>query len=187
MMKTFFVVAFLFTSHVCFADEGRLKMVEAPFTDNEAENLVESLTDSFNSKDSAGFASLFTKSKAAKVRSVMKPILASHDIKMRVLEVRTISGDKDKMEFLFVYSWENNSEKRIVTSDVVAKMEGGRWKVESEKTKDVKNTSKVERVEPALNFGGGGQVVMNPGNDFLPGDIARSNRPDCSNGKCNVR
>ena len=186
-MKTFFVTAFLLASQFCLADEGRLKMMEAPVTDNEAENLAESLTDSFNSKDLAGFVGFFTKSKAAKVRSAMKPILSSHDIRMRVLEIRTVSGDQDKMEFLFVYSWENDSQKRIVTSDVVAKMEDGRWKVESEKMKDVKNTSKVERVEPALNFGGGGQVVMNPGNDLLPGDIARSNRPDCSNGKCNIR
>jgi hypothetical protein len=162
-------------------------MVEPPVTDNEAENLVESLTDSFNSKDLAGFVGSFTKSRATKVRSAMRPILASHDIKMRVLEVRTVSGGQDKMEFLFVYSWENDSQKRIVTSDVVAKMEDGRWKVESEKMKDVKNTSKIERIEPVLNLGGGGQVVMNPGNDFLPGDIARSNRPDCSNGKCNIR
>ena len=186
-MKTFFATAFLLASQFCLADEGRLKMMEAPVTDNEAENLAESLTDSFNSKDLAGFVGFFTKSKAAKVRSAMKLILSSHDIRMRVLEIRTVSGDQDKMEFLFVYSWENDSQKRIVTSDVVAKMEDGRWKVESEKMKDVKNTSKVERVEPALNFGGGGQVVMNPGNDLLPGDIARSNRPDCSNGKCNIR
>jgi hypothetical protein len=186
-MKTFFATVLLLTAQVCLADEARLKMAEAPLADNDAENLAESLTDSFNSKDLAGFVGFFTKSKATKVRSAMKPILASHDIKMRVLEVRSVSGGQDKMEFLFVYSWENDSQKRIVTSDVVAKMEDGRWKVESEKMKDVKNTSKIERIEPVLNLGGGGQVVMNPGNDFLPGDIARSNRPDCSNGKCNIR
>jgi hypothetical protein len=184
MMKTFFATALLLAAQVCLADEARLKMFEAPVTDNEAEDLAESLTDSFNSKDLAGFAGFFTKSRAAKVRSVMKPILASHDIQMRVLEVRTISGDREKMEFLFVYSWENKKQKRVVTSDVVAKMEDGKWKVESEKMKDVKETSKVE---PVLDFGGGGQVAMKPANDFLPGDIARSNRPDCSNGKCNIR
>jgi hypothetical protein len=61
-------LSFCFTAQFCFADEGRLKMVEAPVTDNKAESLAEYLTDSFSSKDLAGFAGLFTKGRSAKVQ-----------------------------------------------------------------------------------------------------------------------
>jgi hypothetical protein len=189
-MKIFFVSLFLIAQAVCLADEPRLRMVEDPNADSQsdAEDLANSLTDSFNSKNINGFVQLFAKSRASKVKSVMGPILASNDIQMRVLEVDLTSSEKERMEFVLVYSWDNATHRRVVTSDIIAKLENGKWKVESENTVAVKNTSKSDPEPAELNFGGGGQVVMKRGaDDFLPSDVARSNRPDCSNGKCNLR
>lgn len=180
----FFVLFFSFKTS--FAEE-RLVMVESIDSEREMEKLMEKVSESCNSKNFKEFMNCFTKKRASSIRKTMRECFAKHDVEMEILSVKPTGGDEKSKEFILKYSWDadNVQNKSIITSFVVAKKENNEWKIDSEKIKESDHIPKKEQ-NMQIDFGGAGQVVLNPNDDFLPRDITK--RPGgCANGQCGVR
>lgn len=187
----YFILAFYFILFfsTSFAEEGRIRMLESPDGERDMEKLMEKVSESCNSKDFKEFMGCFTKKRATSIRKKMKECFTKHDVEMEILSVEPTKEDEDSKEFVLKYSWDadNVQNKSVITSIVVAKKENNEWKIDSEKIQEANHIPKKNQVQNAqMNFGGGGQVVLNPNDDFLPRDIAK--RPGgCANGQCGIR
>ncbi len=185
----YFILFILFSFSVSLAEEGRIKMIDSPDGERDMEKLMEKVSDSCNSKDFQEFMSCFTKKRASSIRKKMKECFAKHDVEMEILSVEPTSENENSKEFILKYSWDadNVQNKSIITSLCVAKKENNEWKIDSEKIQEANHTPKKEQTKNVqINFGGAGQVVLNPNDDFLPRDIVK--RPGgCANGQCGVR
>ena len=120
----------------------------------------------------------------------MKECFAKHDVEMEILSVEPTSENENSKEFILKYSWnaDNVQNKSIITSLCVAKKENDEWRIDSEKIQESNHIPKKEQAKNVqVNFGGAGQVVLNPNDDFLPRDIAKRPGGGCANGQCDVR
>lgn len=163
-------------------------MMNAPEGAQEIENLMNEVSSHCESGNFIQFMNCFTKKKSATIRQTMKELFSRHRIKMDIFSVEVVESKNNYIKFKLKYGWDadNVIEKIIANALVVAKKENNSWKIDSEEIVDFETISKVEQNQN-INFGGGGQVVLNPVNDdFLPRDIAT--RPGgCANGQCNIR
>jgi hypothetical protein len=195
-MKYFFVLFLVLASSSCFAEEidavdlpqDRIKMKAEPDW-QEAEKLMDRVSSHCNSGDFKEFMNCFTKKKASSIRKTMKATFASHqNVRMNIVLVDPISTEDDVAKFNLEYVWDadNVKQKSIIKSVVTAKKEGEFWRIDAEEVKDVTHVSKREEQPQQMNFGGGGQVVFNANDDFLPRDIVK--RPGgCANGQCKIK
>ena len=171
---------------------GRLKMSAIPESGREIEDLMNNVADSCNSKNFEEFMSCFTKKRGSSIRRTMKTLFAKHEISMQIISVDPTESKDEEVQFDLQYGWDadNVAQKSIISSFVVDKKEGGKLIIDSEKIKNVENVWKNENDIPnrEINFGGGGQVVLNPNNndDFLPRDLVKV-PGNCANGRCNIK
>ncbi len=180
-MKAILLVLVL--SVPCMASE-RLKMTQEFSGESEASELLESVARSASSGDFNGFIKCFTSKYASGIRRKMKAVISGCDIEMEILDNKVQSCDENTINMRTKYSWDNGSEKTLFTSDIVAKMEGGSWRIASESVVSAKRANR--NPTPEFNFGGGGQVVFSNDEDVLPLDIARTKGGGCVGGRCGV-
>ncbi len=99
-----------------------------------------------------------------------------------------VSGD-DRVIFGVRYCWnEQSALRQVIASKVTAVKVAGSWKIDAEQIQSKREEDKgIATTHPQrFEFGGGGVVVLNPSDDFLPLDIPR--RPGgCANGQCRIQ
>jgi hypothetical protein len=176
------VFLLLLGSSLCEAGD-RIRMVEAP----PAESLMNSIASACNEKDFQRFMGHFTAKRAAAMRGTMEDLFVQHDLEMEIENVTVLSATEDKIVFGVRYGWNyRTGPKQVLSSKVTAVKVDDAWKVDSEKIKNASRQPGAHQQQgQAFDFGGGGTVVMNPGNDLLPKDIGR--RPGgCANGRCGL-
>jgi hypothetical protein len=188
-MKNIVLFLIFCFSSICIGEE-RIRMLDAPEGRKEMEELMDKASISCNERNFSEFMSCFTKKKASSIRRNMKELFSRHELEMQIISLNILSGDEKSKEFDMTYSWDSNiaPQKLIITAKVIAKKEENNWKIDFEEVRDVRKIDKNQQGNLNINFGGAGQVEMNPVNndDFLPRDIAK--RPGgCANGQCNVR
>ncbi len=163
----------------------RVRMVGPSAGEEAAKELMESVAASCNEMNYQEFMTHFTPKRAASIRKQMKEVFSQHDIEMEIQEVKVVSESDEKIVFDLQYGWrDKKASPQVLYSEVVAAKTNGGWKIASEK---VKRTEVAQPPEPRFDFGGGGQVVLNPADDdfWLPRDIAK--RPGgCVGGQCGV-
>jgi hypothetical protein len=177
------VLCAVWASHFVQAAE-RVRMVGPSVGEEAAEELMESVAASCNEQDYQEFMTHFTPKRAASIRKKMKELFSHHDIEMEIQEVKVVSESDERLVFDLQYGWrDKKSSPQVLHSEVVAAKTKEGWKVDSEK---VKRTEVQAPAEQRFDLGGGGQVVLNPNEEFwLPRDIAK--RPGgCVGGKCAV-
>lgn len=188
-MKIFYFSFIVLICSQVFAND-RIGVAEAPQGQKQAEELMESVAEKCNSKDFSGFMNCFTKKKASQIRGKMNTLFQRHSLEMRIISVELQSSDQESLKFAMKYSWDSNQalQKSIFTTEVIAKLEDGKWKVDEETVKDAQHEWK--KTQEQVNFGGGGQIVLNPAprsnDDFLPRDVGRSSGGGCANGRCGL-
>ncbi len=161
----------------------RIRMIGPSAGEEAAKDLMESVAASCNDMNYQEFMSHFTPKRAASIRKTMKEVFSQHDIEMEIQEVKVVSESDDKIVFDLQYGWrDKKASPQVLYSEVVAARTKEGWKIDSEK---VKRTEVQAPPEQRFDLGGGGQVVLNPGDDLLPRDIAK--RPGgCVGGQCGV-
>lgn len=179
-MKAILIVLVLLSAN-CFASE-RLKMSQEFSGEQEASDLLESAARSASSGDFNGFIKCFTRKYASGIRRKMKTAISGGDIDMEILDIQVQSCDENTINMRAKYLWDDGSGKTTLTSDIVARLEDGSWKIASE---SIISTKRVD-LSPAFNFGGGGQVVFSNDESILPLDMARTKRGGCVGGRCEV-
>jgi len=188
------IICFIFAfSFSCFAEEQpRLQMKQgAGIYREEMLELMEKTASACNSSNFGEFMSCFTKKMNQDIRKTMKELFSKHNntLKMEIISVHPLDAKEDEIRFELEYTWDASDvlHKSFITSIIVAKKEGGSWKVDSEKVKSANHRPKeIANNQNQINFGGGGQVELMPaGDDFLPRDIGKNpNQPSCANGRC---
>jgi hypothetical protein len=176
------VFLLLLGSSLCEAGD-RIRMVEAP----PAESLMNSIASACNEKDFQRFMGHFTPKRASAIRGTMEDLFIQYDLEMDVQDVTVLSTSDDKIVFGVRYGWHGRTgPKQVLSSKVTALKVGDAWKVDSEEIrKTTREPIAQQQRGQAVDFGGGGDVVMNPGDDLLPKDIGR--RPGgCANGRCGL-
>lgn len=161
----------------------RIRMVGPSAGEEAAKELMESVAASCNEMNYQEFMTHFTPKRAASICKKMKEVFSQYDIEMVIQEVKVVSESDDRLVFDLQYGWrDKKASPQVLYSEVVAAKTRDGWKVDSEKLK----RSEVQPTpEQQFDFGGGGQVVLNPGDDLLPRDIAK--RPGgCVGGQCGV-
>jgi hypothetical protein len=182
MKRIFAVFLLLLGSSLCEAGD-RIRMVEAP----PAESLMNSIASACNEKDFQRFMGHFTPKRATAIRGTMEDLFIQYDLEMDIQDVTVLSTSDDKIVFGVRYGWHGRTgPKQVLSSKVTALKVGDAWKVDSEEIrKTTREPIAQQQQGQAFNFGGGGAVVMNPGDDLLPRDIGR--RPGgCANGRCGL-
>lgn len=176
------VVLLLLGSAVCEAGD-RIRMAEPP----AAEVLMNSIAAACNEKDFQRFMGHFTAKRAAAMRGTMEDLFVQHDLEMEIENVTVLSATEDKIVFGVRYGWNyRTGPKQVLSSKVTAVKVDDAWKVDSEEIRKTTREPIAQKQQgQAFDFGGGGAVVMNPGDDLLPKDIGR--RPGgCANGRCGL-
>lgn len=181
-MKAILLVLVLLSAP-CLASE-RVKMTQEFSGEKEASDLLESIARSASSGDFNGFMKFFTSKYASGIRRKMKAAISGCEVDMEILDNKVQSCDERTINMRAKYSWDNGSEKTVFTSDLVAKMEDGLWRIASESVVNAKRADRSPRVE--LNFGGGGQIVFSNDEDVLPLDIPRARGGGCAGGRCGI-
>jgi hypothetical protein len=162
----------------------RIRMVGPSAGEEAAKKLMESVAASCNEMNYQEFMTHFTPKRAASIRKKMKEVFSQHDIEMEIQEVKVVSESEEKIVFDLQYGWrDKKASPQVLYSEVVAAKTKNGWKVDSEKWK---RTEVQLPPEQRFDFGGGGQVVLNPGDDLLPRDIAKR-QGGCVGGQCGVR
>lgn len=177
------VLTFLTSACATASAAERIRMVGPSAGEEAAKELMESVAASCNDMNYQEFMTHFTPKRAASIRKKMKAAFAQHDIEMEIQEVKVVSESDDKIVFDLQYGWrDKKASPQVLYSEVVAANTKDGWKVDSEK---VKRAEVKQPPEQRFNFGGGGQVVLNPGDDLLPKDIAKI-PGGCVGGQCGV-
>lgn len=161
----------------------RIRMVGPSAGEEAAKELMESVASSCNDMNYQEFMTHFTPKRAASIRKKMKKVFSLHDIEMEIQEVKVLSESDEKIVFDLQYGWrDKKASPQVLFSEVVAAKTKEGWKVDSEK---LKRAELKQPPEQRFDFGGGGEVIFNPGDDLLPRDIAK--RPGgCVGGRCGV-
>jgi len=181
MKFNLFVVLVLVWASSVSASE-RIKMSQEFSGEAEASDLLESVASAANSGDFKKFIGCFTAKYASAIRRKMKSPISNGDVEMEIIDRKVDSCDGKTIKMRVKYSWADSVQKRILTSDIVARLEEGSWKIASESVIESKNDTSPPL---QLNFGGGGQVVFSPSEDVLPLDIPKI-RGGCPGGRCGV-
>ena len=162
----------------------RIRMVGPSAGEEAARELMDSVATSCNEMNYREFMSHFTPTRAASIRRKMKEVFSQHDIEMEIQELMVVSESEDKIVFDLQYGWrDKRAAPQVLHSQVVAAKTKNGWKIDSEK---VKRTEVQSPPAERFDFGGGGQVVLNPGDDLLSSDIAKR-IGGCVGGRCGVR
>jgi hypothetical protein len=175
-------ILLLLGSSLCEAAD-RLRMVEPP----AAESLMHSIASACNDKDFQRFMGHFTPKRASAIRGTMEDLFIQHDLEMDIHDVTVLSATDEKIVFGVRYGWNGRTgPKQVLSSKVTALKVGDAWKIDSEEIrKTTREPIAQQQRGQAFDFGGGGAVVMNPGDDLLPRDIAK--RPGgCADGRCGL-
>ena len=180
-MKAILLVLVLLSAP-CLASE-RTKMTQGFSGETEASDLLESIARSASSGDFSGFMKFFTSKYASGIRRKMKAAISGCEVDMEIIDNKIQSCDEKTINMRAKYSWDNGSEKTVFTSDLVAKMEDGSWRIASE---SVVNAKKADRPSVEFNFGGGGQVVFSNDEDILPIGAPRMPGGGCAGGRCGI-
>lgn len=176
----FFIIVLVWTHSSCASE--RIKMSQEISGETESSDLLESVASAANAGDFKKFIGCFTAKYASAIRRKMKSAISNGDVEMEILDRKVDSCDGKTIKMRVKYSWDDGFQKRILTSDIVARLEESSWKIASESVID----SKHDRTPPLeMNFGGGGQVVFSPSEDVLPIDIPKI-RGGCQGGRCGV-
>ena len=176
------LIALVLLPATCLASE-RLKMSQEFSGEQEASNLLESAARSASSGDFNGFIKCFTRKYASGIRRKMKAAISGRNIGMEILDIQVQSCDENTINMRAKYFWNDGSGKAVLTSDIVARLEDGSWKIASE---SVVSTKRAENSSPVFNFGGGGQVAFSNDENVLPLDMARTKEGGCVGGRCEV-
>jgi hypothetical protein len=188
----------------CFAQQ-RLGMTEDS-SENDATDLIEAAADSASSGDLDGFLDCFTKKCKFRIRRKMKQIFDGHEINMKIINLKVESNDGEKMQISIKYSCDDGVQRHVVTSMILARLEGESWKVASESVEkmeafSVDHDDFLPKDMPRVAGGcAGGQCGLKPaaapeanpqgaGNinidDLLPKDMSRT-KGGCPNGRCGI-
>lgn len=167
----------------------RLRMIGPPPADEAVKELMESVASSCNRRQFGDFMGHFTARRASAIRGRMETLFVQNDIMMEINDVIVLSHSDDRIVFGVRYCWnEKSAPRQVIASKVTAVKVAGSWKIDGEQVQSVRRetdavaTASLQRFE----FGGGGVVVLNPSDDFLPLDIPR--RPGgCANGQCRIQ
>lgn len=132
----------------------------------------------------------FSEKVRPKLRRQAAIVFVTHDVGLELLDSHLV-GDAGKTADIAVkYRATLSAESWDIVSMLGLVREGGSWRIAAEK---VQARAAVGRRESGssggqvFRFGGGGDVVLNPGNELLPADIGRRPGGGCANGRCGVR
>ena len=167
----------------------RLRMVGPPPAEEAVKELMESVASSCNRRQFTDFMGHFTARRASAIRGRMETLFVENDIVMEIIDVIVLSYRDERIVFGVRYCWnEKSAPKQVIASKVTAVKVADSWKIDGEQVQskrgeaDAVATASPQRFE----FGGGGVVVLNPSDHFLPLDIPR--RPGgCANGQCRIQ
>lgn len=167
----------------------RLRMIGPPPADEAVKELMESVASSCNRRQFTDFMSHFTARRASAIRGRMETLFVQNDIMMEIEDVIVLSRSDDRVIFGVRYCWnEQSAPRQVIASKVTAVKVAGSWKIDAEQIQSKREEDKaIATTHPQrFEFGGGGVVVLNPSDDFLPLDIPR--RPGgCANGQCRIQ
>ena len=167
----------------------RLRMIGPPPADEAVKELMESVASSCNRRQFTDFMSHFTARRASAIRGRMETLFVQHDIIIEINDVIVLSHSDDRVIFGVRYCWnEQSALRQVIASKVTAVKVAGSWKIDAEQiqSKREEDTGIATTHPQRFEFGGGGVVVLNPSDDFLPLDIPR--RPGgCANGQCRIQ
>ena len=167
----------------------RLRMIGPPPADEAVKELMESVASSCNRRQFTDFMSHFTARRASAIRGRMETLFVQHDIIIESNDVIVLSHSDDRVIFGVRYCWnEQSALRQVIASKVTAVKVAGSWKIDAEQIQSKREEDKgIATTHPQrFEFGGGGVVVLNPSDDFLPLDIPR--RPGgCANGQCRIQ
>jgi hypothetical protein len=167
----------------------RLRMVGPPPAEEAVKELMESVASSCNRRQFGDFMGHFTARRASAIRGRMETLFVQNDIMMEINDVIVLSHSDERIVFGVRYCWnEKSAPKQIIASKVTAVKVANSWKIDGEQVQSVRGeTDAVATASPQrFEFVGGGVVVLNPSDDFLPLDIPR--RPGgCANGQCRIQ
>lgn len=139
-----------------------------------------------------GYVPCFREDRHKAVRKEAGLLFVTHECSLEILEAQLLSNEKDSAEWAVRYRFTLSRNAYEVVSTISMVKENEQWRIAKEK---VMTTAAVQvgsdsarQQEQALDFGGGGLVVLNPGgDDFLPRDIGKRPGGGCANGRCGVR
>ena len=167
----------------------RLRMIGPPPADEAVKELMESVASSCNRRQFTDFMSHFTARRASAIRGRMETLFVLNDIMIEIKDVIVLSHSDDRVIFGVRYCWnEQSALRQVIASKVTAVKVAGSWKIDAEQiqSKREEDTGIATTHPQRFEFGGGGVVVLNPSDDFLPLDIPR--RPGgCANGQCRIQ
>jgi hypothetical protein len=167
----------------------RLRMVGPPPADEAVKELMESVASSCNRRQFTDFMSHFTARRASAIRGRMETLFVQNDVMMEINDVIVLSHSDDRVLFGVRYCWnEQSAPRQVIASKVTAVKVAGSWKIDMEQIQSKREEDKaIATTHPQrFEFGGGGVVVLNPSDDFLPLDIPR--RPGgCADGQCRIQ
>lgn len=167
----------------------RLRMIGPPLADEAVKELMESVASSCNRRQFTDFMSHFTARRASAIRGRMETLFVLNDIMIEINDVIVLSHSDDRVIFGVRYCWnEQSALRQVIASKVTAVKVAGSWKIDAEQIQSKREEGKeIATTHPQrFEFGGGGVVVLNPSDDFLPLDIPR--RPGgCANGQCRIQ
>ena len=167
----------------------RLRMIGPPPADEAVKELMESVASSCNRRQFTDFMSHFTARRASAIRGRMETLFVLNDIMIEIKDVIVLSHSDDRVIFGVRYCWnEQSAPRQVIASKVTAVKVAGSWKIDMEQIQSKREEDKaIATTHPQrFKFGGGGVVVLNPSDDFLPLDIPR--RPGgCADGQCRIQ
>jgi hypothetical protein len=166
----------------------RLRMIGPPPADEAVKELMESVASSCNRRQFTDFMSHFTARRASAIRGRTETLFVQNDIMMEINDVIVLSHSDDRIVFGVRYCWnEKSAPRQVIASKVTAVKVADSWKIDAEHVQSKREEDKAVVATPPqrFDFGGGGVVVLNPTDDFLPLDIARRTG-GCANGRCGL-
>ena len=143
-------------------------------------------------EDLESYVLCFRQERHKAVRREAGLLFVSYDCSLELLEAQLLAHENDSADWAVRYRFTLSRDSYEVVSTIGMVKENEQWRIGKEKvlitTRVRSGGESDDRPEQAVDFGGGGLVILNPrGDDFLPRDIAKRPGGGCANGQCGIR
>lgn len=143
-------------------------------------------------EDLESYVLCFRQERHKAVRREAGLLFVSYDCSLELLEAQLLAHENDSADWAVRYRFTLSRDSYELVSTIGMVKENEQWRIGKEKvwitTRVRSGGESDDRPEQAVDFGGGGLVMLNPrGDDFLPRDIAKRPGGGCANGQCGIR